>query len=85
MDGDSHFFSAIEDDLHITFDEDESLEKFDDNVNSAFCSCLATNVPYAFAYPSYSPYNYFASPYPYYTGSMVGQLTPLARQHRFQL
>ena len=89
LDGDSHFFSAFEDDLHVTFGVDEALKKFDDNVNSAFCSCLTTNVPYAFAYPSYtpwphySPYNYFARPYHYYRGSMVGELTPLAGQHIF--
>lgn len=38
--GDNHLFHGSTDDMHITFDEDEKLEKFDDNVNSAICSCV---------------------------------------------
>ena len=38
--GDNHLFHDSKDDMHITLDEDEKLEKFDDNVNSAVCSCV---------------------------------------------
>ena len=33
-------FSDSEDEIHVTFDEEEELEKFDDNVNSAHCGCF---------------------------------------------
>ena len=38
--GDNHVFSDSEDEIHVTFDEEEELEKFDDNVNSAHCGCF---------------------------------------------
>jgi hypothetical protein len=70
FDGESHFFGAKEDDVHITLREDELLAKFDDNVNSAYCSCLVPYklmVPYPhyrFA-PYYAPISYNYGYYPY--------------------
>ena len=40
MTGDNHLFHATDLDIHINLDGNEELEKFDDNVNSAFCSCV---------------------------------------------
>ena len=37
--GDRHVVSDSEDEIHVTLDEDPKLEKFDDNVNSAYCGC----------------------------------------------
>ena len=37
-------FSDSEDEIHVTFDEEEELEKFDDNVNSAQCGCFMNPV-----------------------------------------
>ena len=37
-------FSDSEDEIHVTFDEEEELEKFDDNVNSAHCGCFMNPV-----------------------------------------
>ena len=34
-----HVLLDSEDDIHVTFDEEEDLIELDDNVNSAYCGC----------------------------------------------
>ena len=75
--GDNHLFHGSTDDMHITFDEDEKLEKFDDNVNSAICSCVNPVWKYQFhgarfyQTPFYHYPRYFY-PVQYY-GGIVGK------------
>ena len=44
--GDRHVFTAGEANLHITLDENEDFEKWNDNINSAFCSCVTHRLKY---------------------------------------
>ena len=64
LNGETQFVNAIEEDLHITLEDDESLKDFDDNVNSAFCSCVA---PVTYGYPIYSALPWYPN-YQFYTG-----------------
>ena len=64
LNGETQFVNAIEEDLHITLEDDESLKDFDDNVNSAFCSCVA---PVTYGYPVYSALPWYPN-YQFYTG-----------------
>jgi len=38
--GDNYLLFDSNDDMHINMDDNEKLEKFDDNVNSASCICV---------------------------------------------
>ena len=42
--GDNQRLFDSNDDMHVNMDDNEKLEKFDDNVNSASCICVPSQL-----------------------------------------
>ena len=53
MSGEYSVLLAGEDNRHITLEDEEHLQNFDDNINSAICTCVKP-------IPNYHPTNKFA-------------------------
>ena len=86
--GDNHLFHGSKNDTHVTLGEDEKLEKFDDNVNSAVCSCVNRVWNY---YQSHGP-RFYQAPrhfYPVHSyktrGSFVGEPSPIIKKYSFEI
>ena len=88
MTGDNHLFYGSKDDIHITLDEDEKLEKFDDNVNSAVCSCVNPVWNYYQSHGArfYQAPRYFYQVHNYKTrGSFVGRPSQTIKKYSFKI
>ena len=86
--GDNHLFYGSKDDIHITLDEDEKLEKFDDNVNSAVCSCVNPVWNYYQSHGArfYQAPRYFYPVHNYKTrGSFVGRPSQTIKKYSFKI
>ena len=58
--GKYHKYTSSNDDLHITFDEEDypELQEFKNNVNSAVCTCISLPIYYPFFHSYYPVPNY---------------------------
>jgi len=83
LSGEYHIFTAVNDNLHITLDEDEELQKFDDNVNSAICSCMTPIFRRPVRYISTNKFPYYIPARFALRGSFVGEPVSVFTQHRF--
>jgi len=83
LSGEYHIFTAVNDNLHITLDEDEELQKFDDNVNSAICSCMTPIFRHPVGYISTNKFPYYIPARFALRGSFVGEPVSVFTQHRF--